>query len=144
MYYKKILEIVKDDQKDRVLIKKSSPNKIRSLSKKIYLKDIKRLESVKKILATDEDKLSKKTLFLAAVILTHGLDFKDQLWVARLAKKSSEMGFKRADNLYKVAIDRFLIFRCGKQKYGTQARILPGGKKEYSHPLDRRLKDPKV
>lgn len=139
MLYQKVKKIFEADQKDRKWLKENNLYSNTAATTKVIKRDKARLEKIFTILHF-KHKLSKKTLFLCAVILTHGLTYKDQLQAAVIAKESLKMGYKRAKAIYRSVLDRFFVYRYKKQKYGTQVRKTKKGWKPY--PIDKTLKDP--
>jgi hypothetical protein len=139
MLYQKVKKILEADQKDRKWLKENNLYNNITATTKVIKRDKARLEKIFTIL-NFKQKLSKKTLFLCAVILSHGLAYKDQLQAAAIAKESLEMGYERAKSIYRSTLDRFFVYRYKKQKYGTQVRKTKKGWKPYL--IDKTLKNP--
>ena len=139
MFYKKILTLVKEDQADRAMVRKKLPP-----SKKMLLwlkkRDEQRLKDIYNFSAKNYHKFSKKTLFNIALILTHALPLEQQLIAGVIAERSYSLGFKPADKLRKITVDRILVSKYQKQKYGTQQKYISG--KSISYPVGPNLKDP--
>lgn len=94
--YKKINLILKEDQKDRAFLKFKKYEQ--QYLAPMLVRDLDRAEKVNDILKV-EPKLSKKTLFEAAVILHHCPTLKANNQAREFAKLSVEAGFKRSEKL---------------------------------------------
>lgn len=72
----------------------------------------------------EENDLDGEDYYHLAMIFQHSdLEIHNAV---KYSKKSMSMGYERAKWLYAAAVDRELIFRDKKQKYGTQFKIKDG------------------
>lgn len=63
---------------------------------------------------------SPKDYYMAAMIFHHGTTIQDSKKAVALAKKSADLGYKKALAFYATCLDRLLVRQGKKQKFGTQ------------------------
>lgn len=113
MHKSRIIELYKEDQKDR-----KRADFFDNLEY-IALKDRSRRSELRALLR-DKRELLPAEYFAAAMIFQHGekqTHFKDAI---RFARKAFALGHEEAGKLYAATIDRSLMHQGLPQKYGTQ------------------------
>jgi hypothetical protein len=127
-----IQTIFNDDQKDR-------RNPIILNNRSLFKPHDKvRKDLVRSLLQRNEID-SAKDYYMAAMIFHHGTTIQDSKKAVALAKKSTELGYKKALAFYATCLDRLLVRQGKKQKFGTQYF-----KKNSKSPWKLLLVDPKV
>jgi len=84
---------------------------------------------------------SAKDYYLAAMIFHHGSSIQDSVKAVKLSKISYELGYKKSLLFYATCLDRLLIKRGKKQKFGTQYRKKDSKSKWKLLPLDPQTTD---
>ncbi|MEI6304638.1 MAG: hypothetical protein WCP09_01310 [Candidatus Taylorbacteria bacterium] len=93
------------------------------------------------------DLISKKMLvsaddyYHAAMIFHHGSSIQDSTKAVRLSKISYKLGYKKALSLYAMCLDRLLLKKSGKQKFGTQYKKKNSKSMWRLLPVDPRTSD---
>lgn len=129
---KELQRIYKADQKDRensFLRNDFAVLKKRDLLRKTILDKLSRSSQIRT--ATD--------YYYAAFLYHHNLSLESSKKAICFAKKSIELGNKKARYLYALAMDRLLIKEGKRQKFGTQYKVIDGVKKLY--PIDSKTTD---
>ena len=137
--YEQIKRLFQADQRDRRMLWRHGLLGEREFLRRLTIRDQQRIKQVRRILIENGPNLSKRALFLCGVILHHGRSISDHRLAAQLAKKSLSRGYAPAKKLYQAVIDRILVRKYGRQKYGTQFRMIGG--KRAPFPINRNLKD---
>lgn len=118
-YNKRIHEIFLSDQKDHSAVRIELYNK-KGDWEKLTKRDRKRQKNILKILKNKKLVFTGEDYFMTGIIFQHGTNIADSKMAVSLAKRGAKMGNDKAKWLYAAAIDRLLIRRGGKQKFGTQ------------------------
>ncbi len=112
---KELKKIFDYDQKDRFNLI------IRNNSKLLTENDAERRKMVDELIHKKEF-LSAKDYFFVAMIFHHGPSIKDSMKAVKFSETSHELGYKKALPFYATCLDRLLIKKGKKQKFGTQYR----------------------
>lgn len=131
----RLTTLFKQDQKDRNFShgEKEDWDEIKK-------RDLKRRKEVQSMLHAGEIKTGKD-FWSAAMIFQHGPAITHTKKSKSLAKKSMQLGYKKAGWMYAAATDRLLVREGKKQKYGTQFyRKSPKGK-WFPHPVNTKTTD---
>lgn len=127
-------KIYKQDQADRL------NRKILEDFKKLTERDCKRRKKVARIIKEREVKTGRD-LYFAAMVYQHGPSVVDSEKAIEFAKKSMELGYKKAPWLFAAATDRLLVKQKRKQKFGTQfSRSIATGKVSV-FPINKKTTD---
>lgn len=109
----KLQKIFNEDQKDRrnpIILNSRSLFKPRDKVRKNLVRGL--------LLRKEID--SAKDYYMAAMIFHHGATIQDSKKAVALAKKSDDLGYKKALAFYATCLDRLLIRQGKNQKFGTQ------------------------
>ncbi len=131
---KKLLRIFNDDQKDR-----RNPM-IRNDASLLTKNDRERRRVVQGLIRTGK-LVSAKDYYHAAMIVQHGGSILDSVKAVRFSKISHELGYKKALAFYATCLDRLLLKRGKKQKFGTQSWKKDASSKWVLSPIDSRTTD---
>ncbi len=131
---KKLQKIFDDDQKDR------HDPVIRNDGTLLTKNDKARKKIVQDIIRKNK-LLSAKDYYLAAMIFHHGSGIHDSIKAVNLSEKSHKLGYKKALAFYATCLDRLLIKRGKRQKFGTQYRKKDPQSKWKILPVDSRTTD---
>jgi len=131
---KNLKEIFKKDQKDRF-------NPLFNKMPEFFIKrDAARKNKIKEmfkkgILKTGRD------YYIAAMIFHHGLNISDAKKAVDFSQRSFNLGYGKARWLYAAAIDRLLMKKKKKQKFGTQFFKKTSKSKWILYPIDPKTTD---
>lgn len=124
---KELEKIFKEDQHDRLYFN-TTPSVISR-------RDRERRKKVKQFLG-DGKVTTGKDYYNASMIFHHSSSIAHIKKANTLAKKSAELGYKKAKWLYAGTLDRLFIKQGKKQKFGTQYFKKSSLGKWYLYPVD--------
>jgi len=131
---KELLKIFNNDQKDR------RDPVVRANPALLSKNDRVRKKMVQEYI--DANKLiTAKDYYLAAMIFHHGPSIQDSVKAVKLSKTSYELGHKKSLLLCATCLDRLLMKKGKKQKFGTQYRKNNAKSKWKLLPVDSRTTD---
>jgi hypothetical protein len=131
---KKLLGIFNDDQKDR-----HNPM-IRNNASLLTKNDRERRRVVQGLISIGK-LVSAEDYYHAAMIFQHGGSILDSVKAVRFSKISHELGYKKALAFYATCLDRLLLKRGKKQKFGTQSWKKDARSTWVLSPVDSRTTD---
>jgi hypothetical protein len=85
--------------------------------------------------------VSAEDYYHAAMIFQHGGSILDSVKAVRFSKISHALGYKKALKFYATCLDRLLLKRGQKQKFGTQSWKKDAKSKWKLSPIDSRTTD---
>ncbi|PIR41337.1 MAG: hypothetical protein COV31_01780 [Candidatus Yanofskybacteria bacterium CG10_big_fil_rev_8_21_14_0_10_46_23] len=130
---KELKRIFDADQRDRLNPpKRFSSGRFDDFLYWLDARDKKRLKRTKEIIKRKD--LVGEDYHRAAMIFHHIGDIKI---ATSLANKSIDMGYEKARWLYAATVDRGLVMKGRKQKYGTQFKVLKDGSVKF-YPINKR------
>lgn len=131
---KELQKIFRNDQKDR-----RNPT-ICNDAKLLTKNDKARRKAVQELILSN--KLSSaKDYYLAAMIFHHSPSIQDSMKAVKLSITSHELGYKKALSFYAICLDRLLLKKGKKQKFGTQYHKKDSKSKWKLLPVDPKTTD---
>ena len=134
MNNKELLRIFDSDQKDR-----HDPT-IRNDATLLTKNDKERRKIVQGLIRTGK-LVSAEDYYHAAMIFQHGGSILDSVKAVRFSKISHELGHEKALAFYATCLDRLLLKRGKKQKFGTQSWKKDAGSAWALSPVDPQTTD---
>ena len=126
---KELLKIFNEDQKDR-------SNPVMRNDASLFIKNDRARKKIVQDMVRLNKLISAKDYYLAAMIFHHGSSIQDSVKAVKLSRASYELGYKKALSFYATCLDRLLIKRGKKQKFGTQYRKKDSKSKWKLLPVD--------